>query len=816
MKKIVTIIIFVLLNNIISNAQSNYKLRGQVSDSSKTPIDEAIVSLINVSNSNLLKTIFTEANGSFEFEILKPDSFKLVVNQLGYKKYVSEVINFDILKNTIDVQIVLIKDDAKKLEEVTVVTKLPFVERKADRTIVNPDALISSAGMTAFDVLSKSPGVMVDQNGIIKLKGKSGVIVYIDDKPTYLTGSELENYLRSLPSTAIKQIEIMTNPPAQYDAAGNSGIINFRTKRNKLKGVNGNFSLNYGQGIYGRSTDNFNLNYNAKKISVFSNLSYVLGTRYQDLTINRIYKNADLSPKSIFTQNTIIRRPNEAYSARIGCDYYANNKTTVGITLKALLNPASVSKYNFAKVLDSTETINNYVVADNSETSLFKNGALNVNLRHQFDSTGKSLTFDSDYVFYSTNINQTFNNLVQLPTGNIIYTDQQTGKLPSIIDIFAIKSDYIQPLKHNAKIEAGLKLSYTKTDNDAVYDKTFNGITVVNYSLSNHFLYSEFINAGYINYSKSFSRLDIQSGLRFESTNLLGKQLGNTVNAASEFKQNYNNLFPTLFLSCKLDSNANNILAFSYGKRIDRAFYKDLNPFISPLDKFTFYGGNPYLKPTFAHNLAFSYSFKSFFSTTLSYNNNINKIQETIEINNGIYYSRPGNIGSSKSYNISVEGTIPIKKWFTTTMYSELVYAEYKSKLYTETLNSRGTYWFITINNSILLKKGWSAEISGEYLSDVVDSQFYFGDYGQGTLGFQKKILKDKGSIKVNVSDVLHSFKIRGVIHNLYLTDANWHSSYDSRFVSATFSYRFGRNTNNRPKYNSMGSESEQKRVKAS
>ncbi|MDX2173561.1 MAG: outer membrane beta-barrel protein [Bacteroidota bacterium] len=816
MKRIGSILIFMLGISLISKAQFVYKLSGHISDSSKALIEGAIVSLLKANNSSLIKTVFTEADGSFEFEITKQDSFKVLVNQLGYKKYLSVVIVVDTLKRTMDLPITLMKDEGKKLEEVTVVTKLPFVERKADRTIVNPDALISSAGMTALDVLSKSPGVMVDQNGVIKLKGKSGVIVYIDDKPTYLTGSELESYLRSLPSSAIKQIELMTSPPAQYEAAGNAGIINIRTKRNKLKGINGSFSLNYGQGIYGRSTDNFNLNYNTKKLAIFSNLSYVLGTRYQDLTISRRYKNEDLSTKSIFTQNTLIRRFSEAYSARIGCDYYLNSKTTLGFTIKGLLNPASVGKYNYARVLDSAEILNSYVVADNKETSLFKNGTLNLNLRHQFDSTGKSITLDADYVSYATNINQTFNNFVDLPSVGNIYSDKQTGKLPSIIDILAFKSDYSHPLKHNAKFEAGLKSSYTKTDNDAVYDKTLNGITEVNYSLSNHFLYSEFINAAYVNYSRSFSRLDIQGGLRFESTNLVGQQLGNSVNLASDFKRDYNNLFPTLFLSYKLDSNANNVLAFSYGKRIDRAFYKDLNPFVSPLDKFTFYGGNPYLKPTFAHNLAVSYSFKSLFSTSLSYNNSIDKIQETIEINNGIYYSRPGNIGSSESYNISIEGALPIKKWLTTMFYSEVVYAEYKSKLYTETLNSKGTYWYININNSIVLKKGWSAEISADYLSDVVDSQFKFGDYGQGTIGVQKKILKDKGSLKLSVSDVLYSFKIRGVINNLYLTDANWNSKYDSRFVAATFSYRFGKNTSNKPKYNSQGSESEQKRVKAS
>ena len=811
--KFTTIVILLLTQ--LSKAQNNYKISGSINDSSGKTIDGIILSLIKSSNSSLVKTAFTDETGFFEFDNLKADSFKISITHPGYKSYLSSDII--ITETEIDKKlqpIMLSKDNGVQLEEVAVVSKLPFVERKIDRTIINPDALIANAGSNALEVLAKSPGVMVTENGTIKLKGKSGVIVLIDDKPTYLSATDLESYLKSLPASQIKQIELMTNPPAQYDAAGNAGVINIKTKRTKLKGINGNVSLNYAQGRYARSNDNFSLNFTNKKISIFSNLSYGNNNSYHDLSIERTYKNDDLTTKSVFNQNTYIKPNDLAYSARLGLDYYVTKKTTLGIATKGLLNESKVSRYNLAQLLNADQSLSSTVIADNNENHTFKNGTINFNVRHEFDSIGKLLTLDLDYVNYQSNINQVYKNDVYLADKSNIYNDIQNGILPSQIKIYAFKTDYANPFKNDAKLDVGIKTSYTDTDNEAIYSITQNGVTENNYNLSNHFKYSEMINAAYVNFSKTYKRLSFQSGLRFESTTLNATQLGNPVKAGSSFSRNYNNLFPTLYFSYNLDSASNHNLNLSYGKRVSRPFYQDLNPFSSPLDKYTFYEGNPYLKPTFANNVSLAYGFKELFNSTLSYSNTKDQIQETIEINNGLYYSRPGNIGFSEVYSLSVQSSIPIAKWLTSNVYTEVTQSHYKSKLYTETLNSSGTYWYISCNNSIQLKKGWSAEINGEYISDFIDSQFSFGDFGHMSFGIQKKILKDKGSIKFNFNDVLHSDKIRGTINNLQLTDANWYGPRDTQVISLTFSYRFGKNINSKPKHNGSGSESEQNRVK--
>lgn len=806
-------LLFVMIS-FHSLSQSNFKISGRVLDSTNAPIDNAIVSLIKANNGALLKTTFSEKEGGFDFTDLSRDSFKITVSQLGYNGFVSEIIVLNSTHQIHQLPDIIFNSNSKKLDEVVIVAKEPFVERKLDRTIVNPDALISSAGGNALDVLSKSPGIIVDNNGGLKLKGKSGVIVFIDDKPTYLTGTELESYLKSISAASIKQIEIMTNPPAKYEAAGNAGIINIKSKKSKLKGINGTVSANYGQGRYARTNDNFSLNYSNQKIAFFSNINYSNQTIFQDLSINRRYKYNDLTTKSLFNQNTYIKANSQSFSTRLGFDYYINDKTTLGVTTRGIYNPSAHSKYNYAQIYDSSHALVSNVIADNNDANVFKNGTMNLNLRHVFDSLGKQLTIDLDYVAYASQLNQQFKNDVFLVDGSNVYSDRQKGKLPSNINIYAFKTDLECPFKNNSKFDAGIKTSYTKTDNDAVYTITQNDVTLSNDNLSNHFKYNEMINATYVNYTKGFKRFDLQAGLRFESTILNGYQLGNTIKPASQFNRTYNNLFPTFYASYKLDSASRHVLILSYGKRINRPFYKDLNPFVSPLDKYTYYAGNPYIKPTFAHSISLSHSFKNLLTTSVSYNNMIDNIQETIEINNGIYYSRPGNIGSSEQYNISVESSIPFAKWLNTTIYSELVYSKYKSQLYTQTLNVDGTYWFINATNTFQFKKGWSAELSGQYISDFIDSQFSFGDFGFFNVGFQKKIFKNMGSLKVNLSDAIYTNRIRGTINNLELADAHWNSINDTRVLSITFSYRFGKNTNSKAKHNTNGSDTEQKRIK--
>ncbi len=797
----------------LAQAQTTAQLTGTVIDMNKKSMEGAVAYWLNTKDSSLVKSTFSDANGNFEFTDLRVGNFLLTVSQIGYQRYWSTPITLE-ANSKMQLPPIVLQEEGKSLSTVTIAAKLPLIERKIDRTVMNVDALISAAGSSAWETLEKVPGVVTEEGGGIRLKGKNGVVVFIDDKPTYLAGEQLEAYLKSLPASSLKQIEVMTNPPAKYDAAGNAGIINIKTKRNKLQGIYGNVAVGYTQGRYARSNNSLNLNYGNRKINAFANYNFGIQNSFQDLTINRYYKNTDGSPKSTFTQNSYIRRQGMSNSLKIGLDYSVNDKTTIGFVATGLLNPNTHTVANLASVLDANDALTNTVLADNRNDKGFNNGSANVNMRHQFDSTGRSITIDADYVAYQSSDNQIYKNTFLNPTGVKVYEDRLDGAQPSAIAIYAFKSDYTQPLKGNASLDAGIKTSYTKTDNEAIYATTIGGITSPNYDLSNRFTYNELIAAAYLNVSKSIKQWDFQAGLRTETTTMNGNQYGNPTIPASDFSRSYTSLFPTAFVSYKLDSTGQKVLQFSYGRRIERPYFQDLNPFISPLDKFTFYTGNPFLQPTYSHNFSLAYTHNNVTIST-GFSRTDDGIFETLEIKNDIYYSRPNNIGISESLTLGLETSIPFAKWLTTTISAEGGYNSYRSSLYTQILNSNGYYGAFSINNSMPLGKGWTAELSGDYQTDFVYAQLVLAARGGFNAGVQKKVLNGNGTIRLSATDILYSKRFNGIINNLAYTQANWFSNIDTRAVTLSFSYKFGKTINSPKRHEGNGSESERNRVKS-
>lgn len=812
--KIFPALLILCLNALLVQGQSGFQLTGKLTDEQNAPIELATVVLKTAADTAIVGMAYSEANGAYRFDGLAENTYQLEISYVGFEKFVSGPIKLNQNTSAVQMPLIKLKQSAALLKEATVTAKVPYIQRKIDRTVVNVDALIANAGSSALEALERSPGISIDPNGEIKLKGRAGVQVFIDDKPTYLSGSELENYLRAIPADNIKQIEIMTNPPAKYEAAGNAGVINIVMKRNKRQGFNGNMTLGFTQGQYSRSNNSLNLNINRKKFSIYTNLNAGVRNSFQDLNINRYYKNPDLTPASSFAQNSYIEPSSSSVNAILGVDYYLSDRTTLGVVVKGLVNPGKVNTDNFAAVLNPQQDTLQTIVADNRQESRFSNGTYNINLRHNLDSLGSNIIVDADYVTYASDNDQVFKNYLYNSSRSLEYSDLIQGQLPSNITIYAAKADYTKPLGAGSRFEAGWKSAFTKTDNEAVYTNTVDGVTAIDYNLSNRFLYDEWIHAAYLNYARTFGKIELQLGLRAETTSLKGNQLGNTEQPGSKFSRTYTKLFPTFFASWHLDSLDHNVLTFSYGKRIDRPFFQQLNPFISPLDKFTFYSGNPDLLPTYSNNFSLSHSFKGFLNTSLNYSKTLDGINETLEIVEGIYYSRPGNIASSEAISLSVDATIPIAKWYTLIVYAEAGRLSYQSELYTEQLNSAGNYQYISLNNSLQLGKGWSLEVRGDYQSDIVAAQLLIKSWGTLNMAVAKKILKDAGTLKLSANDLLYTRRSDGIINNLRLTDADWNSDLDSRNVTLTFSYRFGKTENNRRRHTGSGSESEQNRVR--
>lgn len=787
------------------------RIYGRVLDAEGKNIEFATVALLK--DSVLFKTTFTEKDGVFSFDKLGYGKYLIKISVVGSPIYQTDTLVLAASQTVIALSDIKMKAGATNLKEVNISGQKAFVERKIDRTIVNVDALISNAGTTALDVLSKSPGVNVDQNGAISLKGKNGVSIFIDDKPTYLSGSDLENYLRSLPSSSLDQIELMTNPPAKYDAAGNGGVINIKTKKTKTAGFNGGINLSLNQGELSRSNNSFNFNYRKDKVNVFGNLSYNLNNSFTDLDLNRKYKNDDGSAKSYFNQNSYFRRHGNTFNLKTGLDYYASERTTWGVVLTGMNRISKQVNNNTSNLSNASMQLDSVIRAENIDQIKYQNAGVNLNYRHKFKQVGRELTFDADYLLYRDRTDQTYYNFSYLPGGALKYQDILTGNLPSDIDIYTAKMDYSHPLENKWKLDAGVKTAYTKTDNIADYFNTANGKTSVDYEKSNHFLYEENINAIYLNMSREGKRFSLQAGLRYENTVSNGHQLGNMIKPDSSFKRTYNSLFPTVYFSYKLDTAGNNELGLNYGRRIDRPYYQDLNPFFSPLDKFTYYVGNPFLKPSFTQSIELSHTYKNKITTALSYSWVRDEVNETIEILNGTYYSRPANVGKTRIASISVNAEIDFTKWVKLNAYMEYAKIVSKTDFYTGFLVTNGSYLRANPNLQFKISPTWNAEVNMRYQSKLSNVQFLSGQVHEFGAAVQKK-LSSKSTLKLTANDIFRTRIYTGVINNLANAEANWVNRQDSRSVVASYSYRFGKAFSSPSKHESSGADSEKNRVK--
>ncbi|MES2276200.1 MAG: TonB-dependent receptor [Bacteroidota bacterium] len=788
------------------------KISGQVADENGRALEGATVALTRLRDSVTIKYELTLADGSFNFGISVVGTFCVKIASVGKMPFKSEGITVDSQHPLIVLKPVTMQTSAKILQEVVITSKKAFVEQKIDRTVVNVDALISNAGTTALEVLEKSPGVAIDQNGQISFHGKSGVAIYVDDKPTYLSGSDLENYLRSMPSSTLSQIELMTNPPAKYDAAETAGIINIKTKKTKVKGFNLGVNLGLRQSLYTATNNSMDFNYRKDKVNVFGTFAYTFSNGFNDIDINRSYFYNAGQPSGAFIQNSYIRTKSSGYNAKLGMDLYSSENTTIGVLFNGIIRSPDQFNNSKGQLWNAAGLADSSIVSKNKELGKFKNGSANLNYQHTFKKDGPEITANLDYLAFETDNKQTFLNQSQAVTG-AVSTDQLNGNLPAAINIYSAKADYSQPLAGGWKLESGVKSSYANTDNLANYFNIVKGTAITDNDKTNHFLYREAINAGYINLNKDFKRLSVQAGLRLENTDSRGHQLGNAPKPDSAFNRNYTGLFPTLYLLYKLDTLGDHQLKMTYGRRIERPYYQDLNPFISPLDKYTFYTGNPYLLPSYSGNFELGYIYKDRISVTMTYTDIRDRSTETIEIRNGYYFSRPGNIGSTKLYDLNADASFDPANWFSLELSGDVWQIRQASSFYTGTLNSRNTSFSGRAVMQFKLKKGWTLETDGKYQSKQADAQFTLAAKGRLNIA-ASKTLSPHTTLKLSINDLLNTNINQGAINKLYQTNASFRTLKDSRAALLTLSMRFGKSVKDQRKHDQTGAGEESDRVK--
>ena len=784
-------------------------------DGSGKPVEAASVSLLRAKDSSIVKLSVSDKTGHFELETGKPGKFLVVIQASGFARYYSEAVELSEANPSSDLKIIHLQPVSKELAAVMVSSSKPLIEQKIDRTIVNVEASISNTGSTAMEVLEKSPGISVDKDGNISLKGKQGVQVFIDGRPTYLSGQDLATMLQNMQSSQLDQIEIMTNPPAKYDAAGSAGVINIKTKKNKQLGYNGSVTGSYGQGVYAKTNVSANMNYRNGAFNLFGNISYAHNQGFQKLTIQR--KFTDSATKAVlsnYNQVNDLHNNDKPWSGKFGMDYFASKKTTLGFVVNGGNNQQLFTSNSAINIADANNIAQSQTRSVSINNQFWNNFSTNLNMRHVIDTTGSEITADLDYISYHSGNNQSLTNQYYTPTGLPLPAspnDTLLGNLPQRIDIYSAKVDYVKPLKHGAKFEAGLKSSFVKTDNNAVYDSVKNTILVQDLGRSNHFVYQENINAAYVNYSRPLSKkLSGQLGLRLEHTHSNGNQITSDI----QFTRDYVQLFPTLYLQYQLSDKHSFVL--DYGRRVGRPDYGDMNPFVTFLDKYTYEQGNPNLQPQISNNIELTHTYNNFLTTTFNYTRTTDIIQDVFEQDaaKNQTYVKKSNIANQHQLGLSVNAAMPITKWWTSNIYANLYHNEFSGIVNGEFVTVAATTGMFNAMEQFKFKNGWAAEMSGFYRTPGIEGIIKIGDFGALNLGASKQVLKNKGTIKLGVRDVLWSQRF-SAISKVSNIDAQFQQYRDSRVINLSFTYRFSKGKVGNTQRNRGGASEEASRVKS-
>lgn len=814
MKKglVILIILFSLSNGIIAKSPAG-SISGSVTDEAGKALDAVNIVLLKPGNI-LAKAALTDEAGLFRIEELEAGRYILKATLIGYQPYTSDT--FLVGTSPLQVQAIKLNRKAGALDEVTVRGQKPFIEVKAGKIVVNVENSIVSTGSTAMEVLARSPGVIVDQNDNISLKGRQGVIIMIDGKPVPVAGDNLANLLKNMPSTNIEKIELISNPGAKYDAAGAAGIINIKTRRDRHMGLNGSVTGSFGQGVYSRTNEGLSLNYKSKKISAYANYSFLARKGFNGLVLDRkFYDSPGGKIDTEYVQQNNLLLPMRYHYAAAGMDYNVSSKTTIGFGLTGTRTRYEPSGTSFSDVYNETGTKQSEFTTINDSKTKLNDYSFNLNFKHSFDSAGTELTADGDYARYGYNTSQDFTNIFYDTVGELLqpnYVLHGDPKGATIIRSF--KSDFTRPMQNNMRFEAGIKAGYVTAEDNSQY-------TVYNYDSaayvydpgkSNHFIYNENINAAYLNLAQDRAKWSYQLGLRTEQTIVKGEQL--TID--STFTRNYIQLFPSFAVQWHMSKTHD--LGLTLSRRIDRPNYEQLNPFKFFLDPSNYKVGNPNLQPSLTYSAELSHTFKQRFVTSVNYSITKDAITEVIqpsetEKNESIQTNK--NIDRQTSVSFNVAYPFQIFKWWSNVTSGSYYYNYFDGDVAGTPLhNGKPAFYFNTTNN-FLLPKNFSAELSMFYQSNMLYGYMTLKPLWSLNAGLQKNLFKNKGTLKLAINDIFWKVNPVG-----YTSFAKYHETFvvkrDTRIATIAFTYRFGNRAVGQVRKKSGGAEDEKRRAASS
>ncbi len=776
---------------------------GSVTDGGK-PLQLTTVSLLNSKDSTLVKTELTDNSGHYDL-VTGAGNYLLRISNLGYTDFWSAPFSLSDNQSYTAPDALMIKNDTK-LKEVSVVSRKPMIEVKADKTIFNVENSINATGSSALELLRKSPGVQVDNNEHISMKGKTGVRIYIDGKPSQLDAASLASYLKGLNSADIESIEMISNPSAKYDASGNAGIINIKLKKNKKIGTNGSANLGLTQGFYFKENGSLNLNYRDKKWNLFGNAGFNGGKYRNDQNLYRTTNG------TIYDMHSVQLSDNKNVNVKAGADYYANKNSVFGVMGTINTSDGTWSSHGRTDIYDSNHVYQKTLNANNSIPGSSTNANLNFNYKYS-DTNGREFSIDADYGLFKgrhSSIQPNDYNYYNTFLTNLTYKNNT----PVNINIYSLKADGEQNL-WKGKFGYGAKFSYVTTDNTYNFYNVVNSSDILDTKMSNQFSYTENVNAGYLNYQRQLDqKWSIQAGVRAEQTNREGKltRADGIKQDDDDAKKSYIDFFPSGALTWNM--NQKNSFNLTYSRRIDRPTYEDLNPFEFKLDELTYQKGNAFLNPQYTNTVELTHTFMGFINTTIGYSHVNDFATEVLDTIHGATYVQKQNIAHQDIYSFNIGAPLPIKKWWNGYVNIWYNYQEFGGFINGKNLSISLPQYGGYMMHSFTLPKDYTAEISGWYNGPGIwGASSMTRPQGAIDLGVQKKFLNKKLTVKISATDILHTASPWRMTSNFGAT-VTGNGSWESQTVRLNITYMFGSSQIKSARQHETGLESEKKRLK--
>lgn len=783
-------------SQVLHDSIAKSDIQGRIVDQNGKGVGFANVLLYNVSDSLRQTQMLTDTSGYFNLLPPLPDRFYLEISAIGFKAQKTAVFTAE---NLTHFQPIVLKEEFKALTEVSVTALRPTITQLADRMVVNVEGTAMVAGNTAFGILSKAPGVFVDGEGNVQLNGRSGVLVMLNGKQTFLSARELRNLLESTPAENIKNIEVITNPSARYDAEGTAGILNINLKRNIQQGINGTMSLEYSTNFH----DNgyglpVSLNHRSGKWNSFMTSNLGKRVNGREGTFTRIFYGSNTT--TYFDQEASARGESFNIPAlRLGTDYNINPMHSIGVVASYSRSNSNSAFYTETYVGNDPQQASQSIDAKNLGERKDRSYSLNAHYVGKLDTVGTTLSADLDYISILNRGEANFynyftNTQTAQKTQDFLFTDIAGG-----YDIYSARLDFAKQLNKKFKLELGSRASKVISDNDSKFYFN-NGSLQLDPQRTNHFNYRESIFAGYFNINGPVSKvLTFQAGLRAEET----QSKGISFTTGELNKRSYLDLFPSLFLQQKV--NANYEINYSYSRRISRPNYGRLNPFRFYRDPYTWEVGNPYLKPQYTHSFGLSQLFNRRYNLALTFHFNKDIVSELpiLDVSNATTTYTHDNFTRGRSISLTGVGPLRITKKWDTQNTLLLNYAKFETTGNNGNLENDQLFFMLQSNHTILLPKSFRMEMNLLYRGPAASGLYHQKAMSRVDFGLRKSFAKNKLDFALNVVDIFKGFRLK------WSTDINGNvNDFDQYLytrtlgISLRYSFSKGQKVDNRRRNN--------------